>query len=88
MSSWIIGSDPDCDLVVNQPTVSGRHCRLSRTTEGDFLEDLGSSNETYVNGARVEGRTRVRPADQVTLGKRVPMPWPPDRRDESAPFAS
>src|SRR5262245_36609879 len=79
MPSWIIGSDPECDLVVDWPTVSGRHCRLTRASDGDRVEDLGSSNGTYVNGVRVEGSVAVRPGDRVTLGKRVPMPWPAAR---------
>jgi ABC-type multidrug transport system ATPase subunit len=79
MPSWIIGSDPECDLVVDWPTVSGRHCRLTRASDGDRVEDLGSSNGTYVNGVRVEGSVVVRPGDRVTLGKRVPMPWPAAR---------
>lgn len=84
MSSWIIGSDPECDLVVDRPTVSGRHCRLTRAPEGDYLEDLGSSNGTYVNGVRVSGRVAVRPEDAITLGRRVPMPWPAGRGDRAA----
>ena len=83
MRSWVIGSDPGCDLVVAAPSVSGRHCRLSRTEEGYTLEDLGSTNGTFVNGQRVGSRARVSPADRVTLGQNVPMPWPPEpeRRD-------
>src|SRR4051794_4882088 len=76
MPSWIIGSGADCDLVVAQPTVSGRHCRLTRGGEGYVLEDLGSSNGTYVNGARITSPTRVRAADHITLGLSTPMPWP------------
>jgi ABC-type multidrug transport system ATPase subunit/pSer/pThr/pTyr-binding forkhead associated (FHA) protein len=85
MPSWIIGSDPECDLVVDRPTVSARHCRLTRTSDSDFLEDLGSSNGTYVNGVRIVGSVAVRPGDRITLGKRVPMPWPVDRGAEAAP---
>lgn len=85
MPSWIIGSDPECDLVVDWPTVSGRHCRLTRTPGGDFLEDLGSANGTYVNGVRLEGSASVRPGDRITLGQKVPMPWPAARGPEPAP---
>jgi pSer/pThr/pTyr-binding forkhead associated (FHA) protein len=75
--SWLIGSGADCDVVVNRPTVSGRHCRLTREDDGTVLEDLGSSNGTYVNGARIDSPTRVTPGDAVTLGQGTPMPWPP-----------
>jgi pSer/pThr/pTyr-binding forkhead associated (FHA) protein len=85
MPCWIIGSGSECDVVVDQPTVSDRHCRLTRTVEGEFLEDLGSSNGTFINGVRVQGRARVHRSDRITLGKRVPMPWPLDSRSQAAP---
>ncbi len=75
--SWIIGGRSDCDLVIDQPTVSGRHCRLSRVDGGFLLEDLGSTNGTFVNGVKLTGAVRVTRADTITLGPSVPMPWPP-----------
>jgi pSer/pThr/pTyr-binding forkhead associated (FHA) protein len=80
--SWTIGNGEDCDVVVNRPTVSGHHCRLTRDGDGPdggyTLEDLGSTNGTYVNGARIAARTpvRVAPGDAITLGQAIPMPWP------------
>src|SRR5207302_2110810 len=68
--SVTIGSRPDCDLVVNVPSVSGRHCRLTRDGASFVLEDLGSTNGTYLNGERVAGRvtTRLGAADTLHLG--------------------
>jgi pSer/pThr/pTyr-binding forkhead associated (FHA) protein len=74
--SWTIGSKSDCDLVVNLPKVSGHHCRLTRDDNGYVLEDLGSTNGTYLDGVRVVGSVRVKPGDAITLGLTVPMPWP------------
>jgi pSer/pThr/pTyr-binding forkhead associated (FHA) protein len=76
MQIWIIGSGADCDLVVERPTVSGRHCRLTETADGYVIEDLGSSNGTYVNGERIAAARRVSLTDAITLGASVPMPWP------------
>jgi ABC transport system ATP-binding/permease protein len=73
---WLIGRAPECDLRVDREVVSGRHCRLTRTAAGFFLEDLQSSNGTFVNGKEVRGRVPVTPADRITLGREVPMPWP------------
>src|SRR5690349_13911430 len=75
---WVIGRAPDCDVVLPQLEVSARHCRLTRTPEGFVLEDLGSSNGTFVNGTRVQGRVRVSRSDHITLGQQVPLPWPDD----------
>lgn len=77
MRTWIIGSGSGCDVVVAQPRVSGRHCRFTEFPDGHLVEDMGSLNGTYVNGERIAGPTRVSPADRITLGALVPMPWPP-----------
>lgn len=72
---WIIGSSLSCDVVVNEKTVSARHCRLT-AGEGRFLlEDLSSTNGTWVNGKRIIGRATVTPADQIMLGNAVSFPW-------------
>jgi ABC-type multidrug transport system ATPase subunit len=76
LRTWLIGGDPTCDIVVDLPTVSARHCRLTRLEEGFVVEDLRSTNGTFVNGVRIEGPTRVTKADAITLGRSVPMPWP------------
>ena len=75
-TSWTIGCLPECDLRVVQPKVSGRHCRLSLDERGYNLEDLNSTNGTYVNGVRVVGPVRVDRTDAITLGLATTMPWP------------
>jgi hypothetical protein len=74
--SWVIGAAPDCDLVVDVPTVSSRHCRLIEGPTGFLLEDLHSTNGTYVNGYRIAKRVSVQPSDVILLGSKVAMPWP------------
>ena len=76
--SWVVGSSPDCDLVVNQTVVSGHHCRLSLQDGQYVLEDLGSTNGTFVNGYRLQPNSPVyvSATDQLTLGRTLPMPWP------------
>jgi pSer/pThr/pTyr-binding forkhead associated (FHA) protein len=74
--SWIIGDKPSCDVVVEAPTVSGQHCRLTQTPHGFLLEDFHSSNGTFVNDQRIESPVNVSRSDTITLGRCVPMPWP------------
>ena len=76
MRSWVIGSRADCDVVVDSPLASGRHCRLTQSSDGFLLEDLGSTNGTYVDGNRIAAATRITPAQQITIGQTVAMPWP------------
>jgi pSer/pThr/pTyr-binding forkhead associated (FHA) protein len=78
MRSWVIGNSPDCDVVVDSPLASGRHCQLTQTGEGFLLNDLGSTNGTFVNGVRLAGSTRLSTGDSITLGRTVPFPWPPE----------
>jgi len=77
-ASWVIGRAPGCDLVVAEAQVSSRHCRLTHQADGFLLEDLGSTNGTFVNGAKIAPRepVHVPHGARVTLGGQVPMPWP------------
>jgi pSer/pThr/pTyr-binding forkhead associated (FHA) protein len=74
--AWIVGADPNCDVVVPAPPVSARHCRLIQTGDALYIEDLCSTNGTYVDGRRINGRVRISTASRVTLGRRVPLPFP------------
>jgi len=63
----VVGSSPDCDLVVADERVSRRHCELRLTDQGVLLRDLGSKNGTFV--AQVQLREALLPPSvAVTLG--------------------
>jgi len=64
-----VGSDPSrVDLLVQHETVSGHHVNLSRDTAGTVLiEDMGSSNGTYVDGVDIRGRGAV----TIMVGQQV-----------------
>jgi len=65
-----IGRDLDNDVVINDPTISGRHAVLNRRDAAWWLEDLGSTNGTFVNDQRL-GRAApavVRSGDVVQFG--------------------
>ena len=49
----VVGTSASADLVVNDPTVSSRHCTLSVLGDGVVIEDMGSRNGTYVGSARI-----------------------------------
>jgi pSer/pThr/pTyr-binding forkhead associated (FHA) protein len=67
-AEMFVGRDPSCQRVFDRPSISSRHARLRRNGSDIVLEDLGSSNGTFVNGRRVEGPTVVRPGDLIGLG--------------------
>src|SRR5262245_33453920 len=49
----VLGTEPDCDLVLSDDTVSRRHAELQISAEGYLLRDLGSTNGTTLAGVRV-----------------------------------
>jgi pSer/pThr/pTyr-binding forkhead associated (FHA) protein len=65
----VVGRREDCDLRIPLNDVSRKHCRLVKDEEHDelLLEDLGSSNGTYVNGQRVRDAT-LEPGDSIQIG--------------------
>jgi DNA-binding NtrC family response regulator len=63
-----VGRGPDNDLVLADPAVSLRHCRLEPSAEGLVLRDLGSSNGTFVNTVRVE-RALIGPGVEIRAGR-------------------
>jgi len=86
MQSWIIGTSLECDIVVNESAVSAQHCQLTHTENGlYFLEDLGSTNGTFLNGERINQRVEVAAGERVTLGNNVLMPWPVIAEESARP---
>ena len=57
------------DLVVEDPEVSRRHAVLRRSDGSVIVEDLDSTNGTFVNGVRIHSPIRVGPGDQVRVGQ-------------------
>src|SRR5258707_5340589 len=55
------------DFKINDPSVSGSHCQITVASEGATIKDLGSTNGTYVNRARVE-QAPLHPGQTVHLG--------------------
>jgi DNA-binding winged helix-turn-helix (wHTH) protein len=79
----VIGRNPECAIWVDAAGVSRRHARLRLNADsGDAsIEDLASTNGTFVNETRVESEAALRDGDLVHLGT-VPLTfraWLPDR---------
>ncbi len=79
----IIGRDPDCELTLDDITLSRKHARIARHSNDLAIEDLGSANGVFVNGVQ-EKKSILRVDDHLTLGKvemrlrrATHMPGPP-----------
>ena len=65
---FVIGRGRSADLVLSEPTISRAHAAIGYESGEFFVQDLGSTNGTGVNGQR-EPRTSLQDGDQVQLGK-------------------
>ncbi len=63
-----VGRAPGSDLVLKDRTISGRHARIVHRVDGYWMEDLNSTNGTFVNGHRVD-RQRLRTGDRIAFDK-------------------
>ncbi len=70
-----LGRDITNDIVINDPEVSRHHMRLTRGAGGFTVEDLGSTNGTFVNGQRLTGARPLRPGDMIGLGETVTLAY-------------
>lgn len=67
----VIGRDPDCAVRIDDTFISTHHARVLWHDAALRLEDLGSTNGTFVNGERVVGSSPLRTGDQIRLGGTV-----------------
>ena len=64
----IVGRSPNADIVIAAGYVSARHARFTLMGSNLFVEDLGSTNGTAVNGRLIEGPTALGNNDVVNVG--------------------
>lgn len=69
-TSVTVGRATDCELCLEDPSLSRRHCRISCGLRGGYVvEDLGSANGTAVAGRRIVGSVVVAPGVEIALGE-------------------
>ncbi len=66
-----LGRDVSNDIVINDAEVSRHHSRFTRQGDGYAVEDLGSTNGTFVNGMRLTGSRALAHSDVVALGETI-----------------
>jgi DNA-binding winged helix-turn-helix (wHTH) protein len=63
----VVGREPSCDVVIPDRQVSRFHARLTPTTEGVMLEDLGSKNGTHHNGVELTAPVMLQDGDLLGI---------------------
>ena len=64
----VVGTATDCDVVMKESSISGRHAEFTATGQGFRVNDLGSTNGTFVNDKRVTTSDLI-DNDNVRLGR-------------------
>jgi predicted component of type VI protein secretion system len=75
-----IGREIGSDVFINEAEVSRRHARMTLQAGNYLLEDLGSTNGTFVNGQRLMGPRQLQPGDTILVGENASLSY------EIAPF--
>ena len=70
-SGVLIGRNPECTLVLDDEFASGRHARIIRAEDGWYVEDLGSTNGTFLGQYRVGDPVPVETGTAIRIGRTV-----------------
>jgi predicted component of type VI protein secretion system len=63
----VVGREPTCDVVITDRQISRYHARLTPTSEGVILEDMGSKNGTHHNGTSLTAPVVLQDGDSVSI---------------------
>ncbi len=83
-----IGRDSSNAVPINDAEISRKHSRLSYQGGKYVLEDLGSTNGTFVNGQRLAGPVVLKAGDVVSLGEQIVLMYDAINMDPGATIAS
>jgi predicted component of type VI protein secretion system len=86
----LVGRHPECDIRLDLPAISRRHCCLAMADDRIVIRDLGSRHGVMLNGRPVD-EARLRPGDEVAIGpllyrfEDAPAPEPPPAPESARP---
>jgi len=63
-----IGRSSSCQIILQDTFISQLHARIMKTPQGVVVEDLGSTNGTYLNNEKLKGSKQAQPGDRIRVG--------------------
>lgn len=70
-SGVLLGRNPECSLVLSDDFASGRHARIYAENDGWYLDDLGSTNGTFIGAERIGEHVQVNTGTRIRIGRTV-----------------
>ena len=67
----VVGRSSDLDMVLVEEMVSRKHARIAYENDAVVIEDLGSTNGTFVNGEKIAGRALLHEGDRILVGTSI-----------------
>ena len=67
--SIVVGREDGVDVLIDNPSVSRRHAEIRLGDDGWEVEDLGSSNGTFIRGTKIQGAQPIGLGDEIGFGK-------------------
>lgn len=68
LGGLLLGRDKPAEVIVEDVFASARHARITARGPYNYLEDLGSTNGTYLNGRLIDSPEQLSPGDKITIG--------------------
>lgn len=87
-TSIVVGRGESADILIDNPSMSRRHAEFRQEGDGWVVQDLGSSNGTYIGGVRLEAPCPVQEGTEVAFGKFSIVFGKAMGQDETAPAAA
>ena len=84
----LLGRDLVNDIAISDPEVSRRHARFLMQEDNVIIEDLGSTNGTFLNGQRISTPQQLRAGDVITFGENVVVVFEKSSYDPDATVVS
>lgn len=84
----IVGREQTADIIISDPEISRRHARFFFQNGGYIIEDLGSTNGTFVNGQKISGPYLLRSGEVVNFGEHVSVLFEQYQLDPNATVIS